>query len=172
VLGEDNGPGVGGTLCLNHLDDLGNHIPCAAYDHCIADAHIEALNLVTVVEGGIAHCHAADKNRFQARHGSHCTGATDLEFHIEQTGGHFLGRKFARDGPARGAGNKAQALLQGQVVDLVDNPVDIVIEAVAALGQALVIGKAAIDILCHLHQRVDGKTPTAQLLQHQIVLSG
>ena len=88
---------------------------------------------------GIADGNTADKDRLQPGYRSNSTGSADLEFHILKHGHLFLGGEFTGDGPARGLGNKAEALLQLKAVDLVDNAVDIVGQLVAALFDMVVV---------------------------------
>src|SRR5690606_6252949 len=127
---EDNGAGVLRALVDDHSHHLGDDISSAAHDNRVAHTNTETFDLVLVVEGGIAHGDTADKYRLQASHRGHHTGAPHLEFHPQQPGGHLLGGKLAGDGPARRPGDKTQALLQAEVVHLVDDTVDIVVQAV------------------------------------------
>ena len=56
-------------------------------------------------------------------------GAADLDFDVLDDGGGFFGREFMCDRPARRPRYEAEPLLPVEAVDLVDDAVDIVVEA-------------------------------------------
>ena len=94
--------------------------------HGVADAHVQPLDLVLVVQGGARHRHAADGDRLQHRDRRQRAGAADLDDDVFQHGLRLLGGEFMRRGPARRAADEAQAALPVGAVDLVDHAVDVV----------------------------------------------
>ena len=107
---HDKSPRICGPLVRQYADDLGNHIARAAHNHGIADVHVLATDLVFVVQRRVADCRPADKYRFQLRHRSKFTGASDLHFDIPHNGELLFRRKFVCDCPARLARNEAKFL--------------------------------------------------------------
>ncbi len=162
AVGELVGLCVVGPLLANDADDLRDDITGAAQDHEIADADILALDLVLVVEGGIRDDDAADGDGFEARRRGQGTRAADLDVDVFQTRRGFLRGKFVRDGPARGARDEAEALLQVEAVDLVDHAVDVVAEARPVEADLVVVGEDLVDIPADLHQRVRGDAPAGE----------
>ena len=150
VFGQHHFPGVPGTALGKHAHDLGNHIPGPAHIDRIADTHVLAAHLIHVVQGGVAHHHAPHFHGRQARHRGDGAGAAHLEFHVPDGGQGLLGGKLAGDGPARGAGDVAQALLLFQVVDLEHHAVDLIVQAVALLAHGGEIVQAALKAGHHL----------------------
>ena len=133
-VGKAKGSASVGPLVQHHADDLRDHVAGALQDHGVADPDVLAGDLVGVVQGGVAHHHAADGHRLQPRHRGHRAGAADLDVDGLQDGARLLGRELAGDGPARRAGDEAQPLLPVQPVDLVDHAVDVDSRASAAVG--------------------------------------
>ena len=107
-------------------EDLRNDVAGALQFHRVADADVLAGDFVFVVQGGVLHEHAADIDRGEAGAGGERAGAADLDFDIfEQRAGAF-GGEFPGGGPARRAAGEAEAGLQCEVVDFVDDAVDVV----------------------------------------------
>ena len=71
--GQRHGP-LGATLG-QHPHDLGDHVARAINDDAVAHAHIHALDLVKIVQGGVADGDAANRDRLQAGHRGQCAGA-------------------------------------------------------------------------------------------------
>src|SRR6185437_13335898 len=67
------------TFFRDHTHDLRDHIARALDDNRIAFARIETGDLVFVVQGGVFHHHATDRNRLQPRNGGEFAGAADLD---------------------------------------------------------------------------------------------
>ena len=114
----------------------------------------------------IAHRNTTDKYRRQTRHRSQGASATHLKLHIQQLGHFFLSGKLPGNGPARGFGDKAQSLLQGQIIDLIDDAVDIVAELISAFFHALVIGFTGSNALHGFDIGINFKAPTTQCFEH------
>ncbi len=131
----------GGTPIRNYPDDLGNDVASAAHDDHVADAHVLAPNLVLVVQRGVVHRDAADKDRREARHRRQRPGTADLNRDIEQFGDRLLGGKLVRDGKARRARKETKAFLGSQIVELVDHAIDIVGQRSAPAAHVGIIGE-------------------------------
>src|SRR5690606_22950742 len=127
-----------GTMRLDHAHDLGNHVAGAAHDDGVALAHVQACDLVGVVQGGIGDGDAGDLYRFQTRDRRDRAGAPDLDLDRAQHGGLFLRRILVRQRPARRARDEAHLALLAVVVELVDHAVDVVGQRVALLADAAV----------------------------------
>ena len=95
--------GVARPFFQDHAQDLRDHIAGALDHHRVADPHIQTRDLVFIVQGGIAHHHAADRDRLQPRHRRQLAGTAHLDLDILQHGLGLLGREFVGGGPARTA---------------------------------------------------------------------
>ncbi len=153
------------TLLDHDADDLGNHIASAAHDHRVADAHIEARDLVGVVQGRVGHGHAADEHRLEFRRRRRRAGAADVDDDVLDRRRLFLRGEFVRDRPARRAADETEFTLRSEIVDFVDHAVDIERQRVALLADAAVIIEAAIDAIRRADQIADRQTPVAQFAQ-------
>ena len=106
----------------------------------------EAADVILVVERGVLDHDAADGDRLQARDRRERAGAADLDVDRQQLGGRLLGGELVGDRPARAAGAEAEAVLQREVVDLVDDAVDVVVEAGALRLDRAVGGERLVDV--------------------------
>src|SRR5690606_17102277 len=119
--------------------DLRDHVAGTAHDNAVADAHAQALDLIRVVQRGIADGDTADEHRLQSRHWRYRAGAADLKLDIEHARQLFLCGVFVRHRPARFARTKTELPLLTKAVDLVHHPVDIERQRIAARGDFTVI---------------------------------
>ena len=149
-------------LLFNDAENLRNDVAGALDDHRVADAHVLARDLVLVVQRGVLHDDAADGDRLELGDRRQRAGAADLDLDVAEDGGRLLGGEFVGDGPARRARDEAEALLQIEAVDLVDDAVDVVAEP-GALALDVAVG---VEHLLHgggeLRQRVERKAPICQ----------
>ena len=145
--------------------DLRDHVAGALQDHRVADADVQARDLVGVVQGGVGDDHAAHGHRRQARHRGEGAGAADLDVDGLQHRARLLRRELPRNPPARGAGDETQAVLPVQAIDLVDHPVDVEGQ-MGPLGLHVAIGgEQAFDALDALRLRGHLEAPGLQLGQ-------
>src|SRR5262249_44975938 len=70
--------------------------------------------------------------------------------------------EFLRDRPARRAADHTETLLQPEVVDLVDHPVDVIGQFRALGSDLVVIGERLVDAPAEPRARVDGKAPVTE----------
>ncbi len=157
--------GIIRPLLDHHPHHFGNHIPGAAHDHGVTDAHVLAAQLIEVVQADIADDDPAHRDGRETRHGRDGAGAPHLEGHRQHPRDGLLGGIFVGQRPARGAGNKTQALLAGHRIDLVHHPVDLERQFGAARLHLTVIGQQARDAADAPVERTDRQAPRAQPAQ-------
>jgi hypothetical protein len=108
----------------HHADDLRDDVPRAAH-HAVADAHVEAGDLVGIVERRIGDDHAADRDRLQPRDGGQLAGAADLDVDRVQGRLGALRPEICARAPSAAPWRPGQAALPVEPVDLVDDAVDV-----------------------------------------------
>ncbi|MNY18313.1 hypothetical protein D3C86_1516880 [compost metagenome] len=113
----------------------------------------------------IGHGDTGNLHRLQPRDRRDRSGASDLEFHVEQLGELFHGRKFMGDRPARLAGTETQLALRRDAVDLEHHAVDFVRERIAAFANVAVVIQALIDTVGQFQLMADRHAPGLELLQ-------
>ena len=69
-----------------HTHHLRNHIACTAHDDGIAHAHILAPRFVFVMQSGVGHGHAADKNGRKFGHRREFASAPNLHIYAQDRG--------------------------------------------------------------------------------------
>ena len=149
---------------LDGGDDLGDDVAGLAQDDEVADEHTLAGDLLCVVQGRARDVRAGDQHGFHDAVRGHAAGAPHLDADIEQARVDLFGRELVGGRPARRARGRAEGTLQVQVVDLDDDAVDLVDEAVAVRAD---LGDPLFDSLPARQQaRVgrDGQAPVPQLL--------
>ena len=153
-------------LGFDNAGDLRNHIACALHLNHIADADVLAADFILIVKGGIGDNHTADIHRRELGHRGQHAGAPHLNFNVEQAGAGALSRKFMRGGPARRARNKAQPLLQGEIVNFIDHTVNIIAQT-GASGLNGAENRQHFSLAgAALHQRVDRQAAFGKPLHH------
>ena len=117
---------VARTVDLNHVADA--DIAALADRGALA---VEALYVILVVQGCIGHDDAADGHRLQPRDGAERAGPAHLNVDGLQPGPGQFGRKLVRNRPTGCCRAKAQTVLIAKVIDLVDDPVDVIAKRAA-----------------------------------------
>ena len=105
-----------------------DHVAGALHQNRVADAHVLALDLVLVVQGGVGDDDAADGHRLELGDRRQRARAADVDLDRLDDRRRLLGRELVRDRPARRARDEAEPLLQREIIDLVDDAVDVVAE--------------------------------------------
>ena len=149
---------------LDGGDDLGDDVAGLAQDDEVADEDALAGDFLRVVQGCARDVRARDQHGFHDAVRGHAAGAAHLDADVEQARVDLFGRELVGGRPARRARGRAEGTLQVQVVDLDDDAVDLVDEAVAVrpdLGDPLFDGLPARE---HAGVGRDGQAPVAQLL--------
>ena len=108
------------------------------------------------------HHHAADGDRLQLGDRRQRAGAADLDRDVVEGGDRLLGRELVRGRPARRAADEAEAVLQREVVDLVDHAVDVVVEVGALLRQLVVEFERVVQRLGDAGLGIDREAPLLQ----------
>ena len=80
---------------------------------------------------------AGDLRRLHHGERRRAAGAPDRHDDVEQLRVHLLGRVLVRDRPARRAARRAELVVQGELVDLDDDAVDLVLDVVPVLAVVL-----------------------------------
>ena len=142
VRRHDEVPLAAVTQVGDRPQDLRDDVAGLAHDDHVPDAHALAGHLGGVVESGAGHRRAGDEDRLHHAEGRDAAGASDLDGDVQQPGAYLLGRVLVGGGPARHSGGVAQTALEGVVVELEDDAVDLVDEVVAVGGVALDVGLA------------------------------
>ncbi len=161
--------GTGRPALDQHPHHFRDHVPGPAHHHGIADTYVLATHFVGVVQRGVGHRDPTDMYRRQPRDRRQHPGATDLHLDGEHLGQRLLGRELVRHRPARCARRRTQAPLQVDPIDLVDHPVDVVPEALAALAEATVVIEAAVDSRSPFDLRRHRQTPCGKALDQSRV---
>ena len=155
---------LGAVACiLDGGDDLGDDVTGLAQDDEVANEDALASNLLRVVQGRARDVRARDQHGFHDAVGGDAARAAHLDADVEQARVDLFGRELVGGRPARRARGRAEGTLQVQVVDLDDDAVDLVDEAVAVradLGDPLFDGLAPRE---HTGVGRDGQSPVAQL---------
>ena len=149
--------------CVAHdFEDLRDHVARALHDDRVADAHVLARDLVLVVERRVRDHDAADRDGLELRDRSERAGPPDLDLDPFKHGRGALGRKFVRQRPARRPGDEAEAGLQGEVVDLVDDAVDVIAERCALLLDLAVMREHLVRRAAEPGQRIGRQAEAMQ----------
>ncbi len=141
-------------------EDLGDHVARLAQDHGVAGADVLALHLVGVVEGGVLDRRPGHPRRLHDAVRRDPAGAADVDPDLEEHGVDLLGWVLERDRPAGRPARGPEPPLERHVVDLDDDPVDLVLDLVAVLAVVL---DELLDVLQrgqHLHPRRRRPAPT------------
>ena len=154
-----------GPLFQHHLHYFRDHVTGTAHDHGVTVAHVQACDVVGVVQGGTGDGDAAHMHRLHQRPRRDRTGATDVDLDRFHHRGLLLGRELVRDGPARRPRDEAHLALAGVVVQLVDHAIDIERQAVACFADAPVVSQQSVDPVRHGGQLADRESPIAQSRQ-------
>ena len=99
-------------------------------DDRVALSDVLPPHLVLVVKGGPPDRHAAHENGLQDRERRDDPGSPGIHCDLSEQGGPLLGWELVRDGPSGGVAGRAELLLQGDLVDLHHDAVDLVVDGV------------------------------------------
>ena len=155
-----------GAFLEDDAYNLWDHVAGPLNDDGIADPHVFARDLILVVQRRIRDDDAADGDRLEFRHGCQGAGATDLNVDAEQCRRRLLGWELMCERPSRGAADEAEALLQVEPVDFVDDAIDVIAEARALQAEITVVGNERIGGGTQLHQRIDRQAPPCERFDH------
>src|SRR5437899_1345326 len=156
------GPRIPRPLVEHHVHHLRNHVAGALDDDGVADPDIAALaqllamaadapDVILIVQRDVLHDDAADADRLELADRCERAGTSDLDLDILEHGHGALGRKLVGDRPARRARHEAEALLPVDAIDLVDDAVDVVVEARAPAFDVVMERDERFDRVATLH---------------------
>ncbi len=114
------------------------------------------------MQRGVLHHDAADRDGIELGDGGERAGAAHLDVDIAQDRGRLLGGEFVGAGEAGRAGDEAEPPLEIEAVELVDDAVDVVVEAGAAALDIAIGFKHFLDRAGEPDQGIEGKAPRAQ----------
>ena len=118
------------------------------------------------MQRGVGNGYATHKHGRKLGHRRELAGAAHLHVNGLHGGDLLLRRIFVRHGPARFAADKAQLLLQGKAVDLVDHAIDIKRQAVAQRGYFFVKCHQPLRSARHFAMRRYGQPHGLERIQH------
>ncbi len=165
ALGRRPGASPLRPLLLHHAHDLGDHLPAALDEDGVAHPHVLAGDLLLVVEGRPAHGGPGQRHRREVGDRSQLAGAAHL--HLDRLHGRrrLHRRVLVGDRPAGELRREAQLLLEGEVVDLDDDTVDLVLEARTLLAPLLDEREHLVEALAPPRGRVGAQPPGAERLE-------
>ena len=164
-LGEPPGPRAWGTLGQDGADDLGDHVAGPADDDGVLLADVLPLHLLLVVQGGRGHGHPAHEDRLEEGEGGDDPRPAGVNVDLAEEGGAFLGGELVGDGPSRRVARCPQLFLQGDLIDLHHDPIDLVVDAVAMPLPLLAEGEDLFQRADAPDVRVDRKARRLQEVQ-------
>ena len=104
-----------------------------------------------------AHCHGG-----KPRYGRQRACAPHLDVNrLDPRPCQFSG-EFMRNGPTRGGGAQPQAALQGQIIEFVDHPINIIAQTRAIMGNCLIMGDNRLKALAANGQGIGLKSKITQ----------
>ena len=147
------------------IGDLGDNVARAVNLDPVALANVAALadrravavapgDVILVVQGGIRHHHSAHRHRFQPRDGGQRAGAANLDVDPVQSRPGGFGGKLVGKRPSRRGRTVSETGLIGQVVDLVDHPVDVIAQRCALLFDICPDRQHLFRVMAQARQRV------------------
>ena len=158
--------GSGRARITHHAHNLGYHIARALDDYRVANADILARNLIGIMQGGIAHAHATNRDLLQFGNRRKRTCAPHLNVDILQHGCRLLRRKFMCDRPARRARYKAQPVLIVERINLIDHAVNVISQKRPTRLDILPMRQQFLRAGTHAKLRINGKPPSGEQPNH------
>ncbi len=99
----------------------------------VANTHIQAFYLISVVQRGIGYDNTCHTHWLQARYWGCCASATDLDLDCLDGGGLLLSWELVRNRPTRCARDKTKHFSPIRTIDLVDNTINIVWQGITLI---------------------------------------
>src|SRR5580704_2630356 len=113
------------VFVCDDLGDFRDNVAAPLDLHPVADFHAQALDLIHIVQRGIAHRGAADQHWGQFGDWREFPGAADLHanaFDLRDSGARCI---FIGDGPARSLAGEAEFVLQAGAIHFDDDAIDL-----------------------------------------------
>ena len=119
---------AGGAVSQRRTHDLRYDVAGPLHDHVVARPDVFAMDVVLVMQGGSFDRDPADLDRFEDGERREHAGAAHVDLDAVQARDGGGRRELEGDRPARVVGDLAEVALQGDVVDLHDHAVDVVVD--------------------------------------------
>ena len=145
--GQDKGDRPLRALFLVHGEDLGDDLPGLLQQHRVADAKIQPVNIVLIMERGGGDRGTGQADGLHNDLGRQHAGAAHLHHDIHDLALFLLRRVFEGHGPARGFGRAAQGFPLGQGVDFDHRAVHVIGQLSPVLPQPFNALNAVPDIV-------------------------
>ena len=165
ALGHDEPTLLAGALAHNRPHDLGDDVARPLHDHRIADTDVLAADVVLVVEGRLLDDDTAYLHGLQHGKGVEAAGAAHVDRDLQKLGRRLDGRELVGDRPARLPPYVAQSLLEVQAVELHNQAVDLVLQAVTLLRPLLVAALDILQVAATVDVGIDAKAELIQPLE-------
>ncbi len=159
----------GDPLRDNDLDHLGNDLSRLLDQDGVTLAHVLAFDLVLVVQRGARHGRPRERHGLQLGHRRQLARAAHLNHDSPDPCRRLLRRILQGNGPARELRRRARAIAQGQLVQLDDDSVDLVVEYLALARQPLEVFEHLAQIAAGPVQRIGPQSEVAHELEACLV---
>ncbi|MDH6188417.1 hypothetical protein M2168_001449 [Streptomyces sp. CZ24] len=143
-------------------EDLRDDVAGLAQDDGVADEDALGADHVLVVQGGELDLGAGHGDRLDLGVRGDAAGAADADADVDEAAVDLLGRVLPGDGPAGRAGGGAEAALEGDLVELDDDAVDLVLDGVPVVAVVPDELADAVESFDHLVVAGGGQAPGAQ----------
>ena len=155
---------------LDDLRNFWNHVTAALHLHPVADLYAQALDLVHVMQRGVANGCAADQNWSQHRHRRQFPRAANLHSDVFQLRDSCTRSIFIGYCPARSLARKPKFVLQRCAVDFDDDAIDLIRQRFPFFFPMPDKRPCFVDVMHQLSARVDLESCGVQSVQSFRVL--
>ena len=163
---------VSGTAGHHRPHHLRDYVSGPLHHHVVTNANVLALDVLLVVQRGVADRGPADHHRLQNGVGVETAGAPDVDANVQQSGDDPLRRKFVGDCPAGLPTGHAQRILIGEGIDLHHHSVGLVAQVVAALQPGMVVIRHLVQGLTQLVVGIHSKAQSLEPLHRLPMVVG
>ena len=132
-------------LIAHDGEDLGDDLPSLLHEHHVADAQVEVVDEVLIVQRGVRDGRAGQTHRLNDRLRREHTRAADLHDNVAHTALLLLRRILICHRPARELCRAAEILPLCKVVDLDDRTVNVERERLAVVADPVNARTAGIE---------------------------
>ena len=159
---EGKGARIGRPPLRHEPQHLRDDIAGALHDHRVTDHDAEPLDLLGIVQRRILHHHAADRDRRKPGDRRQRAGPPHLDVDGVQRRHGLFGRELVGNRPARRTRHEAEPALQGKVVHLVDDTVNVIGQVRPLPLDPVIMRQKAFRAVEYRHQRIGDKSVSIQ----------